>query len=131
MGRIYSPAAGFKRGNGMNSKGANKSGRASGVLMHISSLFGDYSIGSFGKEAKAFADFLHRGGFSIWQVLPFCMADESNSPYKSYSAFGGNPLFIDLPTLHKKGLITSDELAAARQRTPYLCEYKRLGEERL
>ena len=105
--------------------------RTSGVLMHISSLWGDYSIGSFGKEAKEFAKFLKDAGFSYWQVLPFCMTDESNSPYKSYSAFGANPLFIDLPTLKAKGFITPMELDAAKQRTPYLCEFERLKEERL
>ena len=105
--------------------------RSVGVLMHISSLFGEYSIGSFGNEAKRFIDMLKRGGFSYWQVLPFCMADESNSPYKSYSAFGGNPYFIDLPTLNEKGLITDEELLSAKQKFPYLCEYKRLSEERI
>ncbi len=104
--------------------------RASGVLMHVSSLYGDYSIGSFGKEAKEFIDFLAESGFSLWQVLPFCMADDCNSPYKSYSAFGGNPLFIDLPTLRQKGLLTDGELAAAKQKSPYLCEYDRLSAER-
>ena len=105
--------------------------RASGVLLHISSLFGDFSVGSFGEEAKAFVDFLCECGFSYWQVLPFCMIDESNSPYKSYSAFGGNPYFIDLPTLFKKGLLTKEELDSAKQKTPYLCEYERLSKERL
>ncbi len=105
--------------------------RASGVLMHISSLYGEYSIGSFGKEAKEFVDFLAEGGFTYWQVLPFCMADEQNSPYKSYSAFGANPYFIDLPTLHAQGLLTEEELESARQDTPYLCEYDRLHKERL
>ena len=105
--------------------------RASGVLMHISSLPGEYSVGSFGKEAKEFVDFLYECGFKYWQVLPFCMPDECNSPYKSYSSFGGNPYFIDLPTLFDKGLITKEELDAAKQDSPYLCEYERLNEERI
>lgn len=105
--------------------------RASGVLMHISSLFGDFSIGSFGEEARHFVDMLARGGFTYWQVLPFCMTDDNNSPYKSYSAFGGNPYFIDLKELNRRGLITDAELDAARQNFPYLCEYKRLAEERI
>jgi len=105
--------------------------RRSGVLMHVSSLYGDYGIGSFGKEAREFIDFLSDSGFSIWQTLPFCMTDECNSPYKSYSAFGANPYFIDLPTLYEKGYITEEELFAARQQTPYLCEYSRLSKERL
>lgn len=105
--------------------------RASGVLMHISSLPGEYSIGSFGREAYDFVDFLCDCGFKYWQVLPFCMPDDCNSPYKSYSSFGGNPFFIDLLVLHKKGLITPTELEQAKQATPYLCEYGRLNTERL
>ncbi len=105
--------------------------RASGVLMHVSSLWGEYSIGSFGDEARKFVDFLADGGFTYWQVLPFCMADDRNSPYKSYAAFSGNPFFIDLPTLHKKGLLTKAELDCAKQEAPYVCEYQRLADERL
>ena len=96
--------------------------RASGVLMHISSLFGDYSTGSFGDSAKYFIDFLSECKFGYWQVLPFCMVDECNSPYKSYSAFGGNPYFIDLEILHKKGLVTKEELEINKQKSPYGCE---------
>ena len=102
--------------------------RSSGVLMHLSSLYGNYSVGSFGEEAKHFIDFLCESGFSYWQVLPFCMPDECNSPYKSYSAFGANPWFIDLPSLYEQGLITADELLRAEQRTPYLAEYDRFSE---
>ena len=105
--------------------------RSSGVLMHVSSLYGDYSVGSFGKEAREFVDFLSDCGFSYWQVLPFCMTDECNSPYKSLASFGANPMFLDLPTLKETGLLTDAELLAARQSTPYLCEYDRLSRERL
>lgn len=94
--------------------------------MHISSLYGSYGCGSFGAEAKEFIDFLSDIGFSYWQVLPFGMIDECNSPYKSYSAFAGNPYFIDLPTLKNEGLITEEELLSARQQTPYSCEFVRL-----
>ena len=105
--------------------------RKSGVLMHVSSLYGEYGIGSFGSEAREFIDFLADSGFKIWQTLPFCMADECNSPYKSYSAFGANPYFIDLPTLYEKGYLTKAELLSAKQEAPFLCEYERLAEERL
>ncbi len=105
--------------------------RKSGILMHISSLCGEYSIGSFGKEAREFVDFLEKSGFSYWQTLPFCIPDECNSPYKSYSSFGINPYFIDLPTLYEKGYITESELLSAKQKSPYLCEFERLGKERL
>lgn len=104
--------------------------RKSGVLMHVSSLWGEFGIGSFGYEAKQFIDYLHKGGFSYWQVLPFSIADDVNSPYKSFSAFLGNPYFIDLPTLACDGLINWDELNTARQHTPWTCEYARLYEER-
>ena len=105
--------------------------RSAGVLMPIFSLPGKYSCGSFGKEAEKFIDLLVSGGFSYWQVLPFCMTDEYNSPYKSYSAFGGNPRFIDLELLFEKGIITRDELFAAEQKTPYSCEHERLEKERI
>ncbi len=105
--------------------------RRSGVLMHISSVFGDYSIGSFGDEAKYFIDFLEKCGFSYWQVLPFCMVDEYNSPYQSYSTFGGNPYFVDLNVLHKKGLVTKEELEEYRQQNPYVCEFVRLYHTRM
>jgi len=105
--------------------------RKSGVLMHISSLYGEYSIGSFGKSAKEFADFLSECGFSYWQVLPFCMADDCNSPYQSYSTFAGNPYFVDLEILKEKGLITQDELDSKRQEQPYSAEYVKLYHTRL
>ena len=105
--------------------------RKSGVLMHVSSLWGDYSCGSFGRAAKEFVDFLSAGGFSYWQVLPFGLVDECNSPYKSYSTFGGNPYFVDLESLFEEGLITSEELNSARQSTPYSCEFDRLSKERV
>ncbi len=104
--------------------------RKSGVLMHISSLPGKYSCGSFGKSAKKFIDFLADCGFSYWQVLPFCPVDEYNSPYKSHSTFAGNPYFVDVEELHKKGLITHEELKNAEQESPYLCEFERLSTER-
>jgi len=98
--------------------------------MHVSSLFGDYSIGSFGKNAKYFIDFLSDCGFSLWQVLPFNMADEHNSPYKSFSSFSGNPYFVDIELLYEKGLITESELSGAKQESPWLCEFERLSKER-
>ncbi len=105
--------------------------RASGVLMHISSLPGDFGIGSFGSEAKQFAKTLAEAGFTYWQVLPFCPTDEFFSPYKSVSCFAGNPYFIDLSTLAKEGLITPEELEEARAKTPYACEFARLEKERV
>lgn len=106
--------------------------RKSGVLMHISSLFSDYSTGNFSFDnAKYFIDFLKDCGFSYWQVLPFCTVDDANSPYKSFSAFGGNPYFIDIEKLYSDGLITKDELTSQKQENCYLCEYERLKASRM
>ncbi len=105
--------------------------RSSGVLLHVSSLWGEYGCGSFGTAAREFIDFLSDAGFSLWQVLPFGVVDEYGSPYKSHSSFGGNPFFIDLEELHKKGLITDNELVCTRQNSPYLVELERLQRERV
>ena len=99
--------------------------------MHVSTLWGDYSEGSFGQAAKEWIDFLSDCGFSYWQTLPFCLPDDFNSPYCSFSTFSVNPYFIDLPTLQKEGLLTAAEVEAAKQKTPYSCEFKRLAKERL
>ena len=103
--------------------------RTSGVLLHVTSLWGEYGCGSF-SAAREFIDFLSESGFGAWQVLPFGCVDEYGSPYKSHSSFGGNPYFIDIESLAKRGLITADELLSARQTSPYLCEFDRLSEER-
>ncbi len=105
--------------------------RGAGVLLPLSSLPSEYSIGNFGAGARNFIDFLADSGFTYWQVLPFCMTDEYNSPYKSFSAFAGNHYFIDLDALYRKNLLTREELDSARQTTPYVCEYPRLYKERM
>ena len=101
--------------------------RSSGVLLHVSSLHGEYSIGSFGRPAFEFVDFLADAGFGWWQVLPFCVPDECGSPYKSEASFAGNPSFIDLPLLAAEGLLTAEELEAAKQKTPFAVESERLA----
>ncbi|MBP5209945.1 MAG: 4-alpha-glucanotransferase [Clostridia bacterium] len=105
--------------------------RTAGVLAHVTSLPNGYGCGGFGDECLRFVDFLVDCGFGIWQVLPFCLPDEYHSPYKSFSAFSGNPYMISLPRLARDGLISAAELEAARERSPYLCEFERLDGERL
>jgi len=73
--------------------------RKSGILLHISSLPGKFGIGTMGKEAREFIDFLKKTNQTLWQVLPLSPAGYGNSPYSSFSAFAGNPLFIDLEIL--------------------------------
>lgn len=84
--------------------------RSSGILMHVSSLPGKFGIGTFGAEARKFADFLNKAGFKYWQVLPFGPTADYNSPYQCYSAFAGNYFFIDPELLEEDGLISQKEL---------------------
>ena len=80
--------------------------RCSGILMPISSLPGGYGIGSMGKPAHDFVDFLAKAGQTIWQILPVGPTGYADSPYQSCSAFAGNPYFIDLDLLAADGLLT-------------------------
>ncbi|WP_028855592.1 4-alpha-glucanotransferase [Psychrilyobacter atlanticus] len=77
--------------------------RSSGILLHISSLGGDGGIGTFGKEAYEFVDFLKKSGQKLWQILPLGTTSYGDSPYQSFSAFAGNPYFIDLEELIDRG----------------------------
>ncbi len=85
--------------------------RKSGILMPISSLPNAYGIGSFGKSAYDFADFLADTGTKCWQVLPLNPTSYGDSPYQSPASVAGNPYFIDLEILFKKGLLTKEELS--------------------
>lgn len=98
-------------------------GRKSGVLLHISSLMGNYGIGTFGKDARRFIDFLKNAGFHQWQVLPFTRIDICHSPYKSDSAFAGNDLFLDPEDLWERGLLTEEECRECQYPTPYTTAY--------
>ncbi len=84
--------------------------RGSGILMPIFSLSSPYGIGTLGKKAFEFIDFLKRGGQSYWQILPLCPIDYSGSPYQSVSCFAGNPLFIDLDLLAADGLLAPSDI---------------------
>ncbi len=77
--------------------------RKSGILLHPTSLPGPGGIGSLGKDARRFVDFLREAGQSLWQVLPLGPTSWGNSPYMCYSAFAGNPLLIDLRVLVDEG----------------------------
>lgn len=84
--------------------------RASGVLLHISSLPGGHGIGSFGREAYKFVDFLSESGQSFWQILPLGPTGFGDSPYQAFSTFGGNPYFIDLDILCAQGLLIDGQV---------------------
>ncbi len=88
--------------------------RKSGILMPISSLPSEYGIGSFGKDAYEFVDFLYRCGQTVWQVLPLNPTSYGDSPYQSPASVAGNPYYIDLDVLAESGLLTKDELDAEK-----------------
>ncbi len=104
--------------------------RRSGVLLPVFSLPGKYGCGTFGKSAYKWIDCLSKGGFSFWQVLPFGITDEHNSPYMSYSSFAGNPYFIDPEELLSQGLVTPNEEREQIVADKYLCRYDILQEKR-
>ena len=73
--------------------------RQSGILMHITSLPGPYGVGTMGKEAYQFIDFLHQAGQRYWQILPLTPTGYGDSPYQSCSTYAGNHYLIDLDLL--------------------------------
>lgn len=84
--------------------------RSSGILMPISSLPSPYGIGTLGKAARDFVDFLHDAGQSWWQILPVGHTSYGDSPYQCLSAYAGNPYFVDLDLLVHDGLLTQAEI---------------------
>jgi 4-alpha-glucanotransferase len=84
--------------------------RASGILLHPTSLPGRFGIGDLGKEAYQFADFLASTGQRLWQVLPLGPTDYGNSPYQCLSVFAGNPLLISLERLVEGRLLEPADL---------------------
>lgn len=105
--------------------------RTSGILMHISSLPSPYGIGTMGKEARKFVDFLDKAGQTYWQILPICPTSYGDSPYQSFSSFAGNPYFIDLDYLCKDKLLTKKEcLSYEWGENPEFVEYGTLYENR-
>ena len=84
--------------------------RSSGILMPMSSLPSNYGIGTLGKSAYKFVDFLKAAGQKYWQLLPLGPTSYGDSPYSAFSSFAGNPYFIDLDMLIKDGLLKADEV---------------------
>lgn len=83
--------------------------RSSGILLPVFSLPSAGGIGTFGKDAYDFVDFLNAAGQSYWQLLPLGPTSYGDSPYQSFSAYAGNPYFIDPGLLMEEGLLTKEE----------------------
>ncbi|MBU1094420.1 MAG: 4-alpha-glucanotransferase [Firmicutes bacterium] len=103
--------------------------RKTGILLHISSLPSNYGIGTYGKEAYRFVDFLEKSEQSYWQLLPLGPTSYGDSPYQTFSAFANNPYFIDLDQLVEEKLLRKNEITATFKSARYV-DYKELYEER-
>jgi 4-alpha-glucanotransferase len=87
--------------------------RASGILLHPTSLPGRFGIGELGQAAIEFIDFLEETGQRYWQILPLGPTGYGDSPYQCFSAFAGNPLLVSLEEMVKDGLLAESDLANA------------------
>jgi 4-alpha-glucanotransferase len=85
--------------------------RASGILLHPTSLPGDYGIGDLGPKAFAFVDLLAKAKQTYWQILPLGPTGYGDSPYQCFSAFAGNTLLISPERLVENGLLNADQIA--------------------
>jgi 4-alpha-glucanotransferase len=92
--------------------------RASGILLHPTSLPGPFGIGDLGPEAYKFVDFLVEAGQKLWQVLPLGPTGYGDSPYACYSAFAGNTLLISPEQLVDDGLLEDFSLRSLRPLRP-------------
>lgn len=100
--------------------------RSSGILLHITSLPGRFGIGTMGKEAYGFVDFLIESGQKLWQILPLGHTGYGDSPYQCFSAFAGNPLLIDLEKLVEQNLLKESDLPVNEQFDPDNVDYGRV-----
>lgn len=105
--------------------------RGSGILLPVSSLPSPYGIGTFGSDAYSFVDFLKKAGQKYWQVLPLGPTSYGDSPYQSFSAFAGNPYFIDLDCLIEEGLLTARQVQQIDWGIPREIDYSILYNERI
>src|SRR5436305_5113538 len=85
--------------------------RASGILLHPTSLSGGFGIGDFGPNAYEFVDQLSAAGQAYWQILPLGPTGYGDSPYQCFSAFAGNALLVSPEKLTDDGLISKDDLS--------------------
>ena len=105
--------------------------RSSGILMAVSSLPSPYGIGTLGQAAYDFADFLHAAGQHYWQMLPLGPTSYGDSPYQSFSAYAGNPYYIDPDLLIADGLLTKSECSRCKWGSdPRYVDYGRIYEKR-
>ena len=100
--------------------------RASGVLLHPTSLPGPHGSGDLGAAAHHFVDWLHGAGQTLWQMLPLGGIGPGNSPYMSSSAFAGNVLLVDLAELQQRGWLGHDALTTPPSGNPQCIDFARV-----
>src|SRR5262245_25548982 len=102
--------------------------RASGILLHPTSLPGPFGIGDLGAGAYQFVRFLQKSCQHVWQMLPLGPTGYGNSPYQTYSAFAGNPWLLSLEQLQAEGWLFTSDLAAAPSFSPQRVDYDAVNE---
>ncbi len=100
--------------------------RSSGLLCHITSLPGKFGIGTMGKEAYDFVDFMILSGQKIWQLLPLGHTGYGDSPYQCFSAFAGNPILISLEKLYEEGFLSKKDLEFSEAFDQHNVDYGRV-----
>ncbi|MBO4537602.1 MAG: 4-alpha-glucanotransferase, partial [Erysipelotrichaceae bacterium] len=104
--------------------------RSSGILLPVFSLPSRYGIGTLGKEAYKFVDFLAESAQRYWQMLPIGPTSYGDSPYASFSSFAGNPYFIDLDILIEQGLLERKDVRKLKVADPADIDYGYIYETR-
>ena len=102
--------------------------RSSGVLLHVTSLPGDFGIGNLGKSSFEFIDFLNVSGFRFWQICPVGPTGYGDSPYQVFSSSAGNPYLIDWHALIDSKMISLDDLDSLQSNPDHDVNYGHLYE---
>lgn len=100
--------------------------RSAGILLPITALPSPYGVGTLGKAAREFVDFLELSNQSYWQLLPIGPTGFGDSPYQSFSTFAGSPYLIDLDELAEAGLLSKQELVALEVEDKTRVDYEHL-----
>ncbi|MBT6175665.1 MAG: 4-alpha-glucanotransferase [Deltaproteobacteria bacterium] len=101
--------------------------RKAGVLLHLSSLPGEYGIGDLGAEARQFVDWMVTAGITVWQFLPLGPIEENGACYSSWSSLSGNPWLVDLRDLKNQGLLTDSELKSLQRGAQAHVDFQDIG----
>jgi len=105
--------------------------RSAGILLHPTSLPGEYGIGELGSEAIHFIDFLSNSGQKLWQIFPLGPTGYGDSPYQSFSTFAGNPYLISFEKLLEEGLLSKTELSNMPLANPHKVDFGSIYENKL